>query len=343
MKILALLFIISIFFSGQANAVATPGQDWQINFFDAASPVMEKIYLFHSDILLPIITVITLFVLALLIYVSVRFRKSKNPVPSKTTHHVGIEILWTIVPILILVVIAIPSIRLLIMQDETPKSDITIKAIGYQWYWGYEYPQEGVAEYASYMRCLPENGIYKKECLQALNQEKVPHKLAVDYPIVVPLDKTVRVLVTAMDVIHAFALPALGVKKDAVPGRMNQTWFKATKLGTYYGQCSELCGVNHAFMPITLEVVPQNIYDKWLTFAKAGKLDEGNKFINDYKNTIVQSNQDLPYKTTFEISYKVNNVEVNQIVQENIFQSNDLTVNNKNLKQDKQTTQGNAQ
>jgi cytochrome c oxidase subunit 2 len=284
MKSFALLFgLIVAMFTGNAYAIATPGENWQINFFDAATPVMEKIYDFHTWTLMPIITIITLFVLILLIYVCVRFRRGKNPNPSKTTHHVGLEIVWTIVPVMILLIIVVPSIRLILMQDNTPKSDMTIKATGYQWYWGYEYPELGVSEYSSYMRCLPEAGTYNKECLDTLKAENLPHKLAVDYPLVVPVNKTVRVLVTAMDVIHAFAIPAFGVKRDATPGRMNQTWFKATKIGTYYGQCSELCGVNHAFMPITVEVVPQDIYDKWLVLAKEKNLDAGNKLITDFK------------------------------------------------------------
>lgn len=281
------LSFIMLLLTGNAHAAATPGHDWQINFFDAVTPVMAKIHDFHGWTLMPIITAIVIFVLALLIYVVFRFRKGKNPVPSKTTHHVGLEIVWTILPVLILMVIALPSIKLLVMQDETPKSDITIKAIGYQWYWGYEYPEAEVSEYSSYMLCLPEAGKYKQECVDDLKAKGKPHKLATDYPIVVPVDKTVRVLVTAMDVIHAFAVPSFGVKKDAVPGRMNQTWFKATEVGTYYGQCSELCGVNHAFMPITVEVVPQNVYDSWLETAKAGDLDAGNKIITDYKSGIV--------------------------------------------------------
>ncbi len=284
MKSLVLLLgLIVALFSGNAYAVATPGQNWQIDFFDAVTPVMEKIHDFHTWTLMPIITVITLFVLILLIYISIKFRRGKNPNPSKTTHHVGLEIIWTLVPVIILIVIAVPSIRLVIMQDETPKSDITIKAVGYQWYWGYEYPETGIAEYSSYMRCPPEAGSYNQECLDKLKAENLPHKLATDYPIVVPVNKTVRVLSTAMDVIHAFAIPSFGLKRDAVPGRMNQSWFKATEIGTYYGQCSELCGVNHAFMPIMIEVVPQDIYDKWVVFAKANDLDAGNKLLNDFK------------------------------------------------------------
>ena len=285
MKSLALLLgLICTMFSSHVYATATPGVDWQINFFDAVTPVMQKIHDFHTWTLMPIITVITIFVLILLIYVCVRFRKARNPSPSKTTHHVGLEIVWTLVPVIILIAIAIPSMRLIIMQDETPKSDITIKAIGYQWYWGYEYPEAKVAEFSSYMRCPLEAGKYNQKCLETLKSENIPHKLAVDYPVVVPVDKTVRLLITAMDVMHSFAIPSFGVKRDAVPGRMNQSWFKAEKIGTYYGQCSELCGVNHAFMPITFEVVPQNIYDKWLDFAQVGDLDAGNKVINDFKS-----------------------------------------------------------
>ncbi len=300
MKSFALLFglIVALFtgsVTGSAYATATPGENWQINFLDAATPVMERINDFHTWTLMPIITVITVFVLILLIYVCIRFRKGKNPNPSKTTHHVGLEIIWTLVPVIILLIIVVPSVRLIMMQDNTPKSDITIKAIGYQWYWAYEYPESGIKEYSSYMRCLPEAGSYKKECVDTLTAEGLPHKLATDYPLVVPVDKTVRVLTTAMDVIHAFAIPAFGVKRDATPGRMNQSWFKATKIGTYYGQCSELCGVNHAFMPIMVEVVPQDIYDNWVIFAKEGNLDAGNKLIADFKaqkaqkNTIVQT------------------------------------------------------
>jgi cytochrome c oxidase subunit II len=298
MKSFALLFsLIVALFTGSAYATATPGENWQINFFDAATPVMERINDFHTWTLMPIITMITVFVLILLIYVCIRFRKGKNPNPSKTTHHVGLEIIWTIVPVIILLIIVVPSVRLIMMQDNTPKSDITIKATGYQWYWAYEYPDSGIPdsgikEYSSYMRCLPEAGSYNKECVDKLTAENLPHKLATDYPLVVPVDKTVRVLTTASDVIHAFAIPAFGLKRDATPGRMNQSWFKATKIGTYYGQCSELCGVNHAFMPIMVEVVPQDIYDNWVLFAKEGNLDAGNKLIADFKarkNTIVQN------------------------------------------------------
>lgn len=284
MKSLRLLFAVVVaLFSSHAHALTTFGENWQIDFFEAVTPVMHKIHDFHTWTLMPIITVITLFVLILLVYVCVRFRKSNNPNPSKTTHHVGIEIIWTLIPVIILVVIAIPSIRLIIMQDETPKSDLTVKVTGYQWYWGYEYPEIGISEYSSYMRCLPEQGAYNQECLNKLKAENLPHKFAVDYPFVVPVDKTVRLLITASDVMHSFAIPSFGVKRDAVPGRMNQSWFKAEKIGTYYGQCSELCGVNHAFMPIAVEVVTQELYNQWILLTKEGKHDEANQLISDFK------------------------------------------------------------
>lgn len=288
MKPLGILFgLFALFFSGSAMAIATPGENWQMNFFDAASPVMERIHAFHEHILLPIIVIITLFVLGLLIYVAMRFRSKRNPNPSKTTHHVLLEIVWTIFPVLILMMIAVPSLRLLFLQDRVPTADVTVKAVGYQWYWGYEYPESDVPEYSATMLC-PQGGDkngYDAGCVDDLKAKNLPHKLATDYPMVVPVDKNVRVLVTSMDVIHAWAMPALGVKKDAVPGRMNDTWFRATKEGTYYGQCSELCGVNHAFMPITLKVVSDEAYKAWLEFAKAGKLDDGNTLLQEYEKT----------------------------------------------------------
>ena len=173
-----------------------------------------------------------------MLYACVRFRASANPNPSKRTHNVTVEVLWTLIPCLILIVMAVPSFKILYKQDAIPKADLTIKAIGYQWYWGYEYPDENII-FDSYM-------IEEKD-LKA-NQ---PRLLAVDNEVVVPVDKVVKVLITANDVLHAWALPSFGVKRDAVPGRINETWFKAEKVGTYYGQCSELCGIKHAFMPIT--------------------------------------------------------------------------------------------
>ncbi|MDC3296335.1 cytochrome c oxidase subunit II, partial [Candidatus Pelagibacter sp.] len=198
---------------------------------------------------------ISVFVLFLMIYVCIRFRASKNPNPSKTTHNVAVEVLWTLIPCLILIVMAVPSFKILYKQDTIPKADVTVKAIGYQWYWGYEYPDENII-FESYM--IKEDELKKNQ----------PRLLTVDNEVVVPVNKVVKVLITANDVLHAWALPSFGVKRDAVPGRINETWFKAEKVGTYYGQCSELCGIQHAFMPITVRVVTDEEYAIWLAEAK---------------------------------------------------------------------------
>ena len=245
-------FLLLIFAS---SAIADQPKEWQLGFQDAASQSMRDIVNFHNNLLLPIIIAISVFVLFLMIYVCVRFRASKNPVPSKTTHNVMVEILWTLIPCLILIVLAVPSFKILYKQDTIPKADVTIKAIGYQWYWGYEYPDENII-FDSYM--IKEDELKKNQ----------PRLLTVDNEVVVPVNKVVKVLITANDVLHAWALPSFGVKRDAVPGRVNETWFKAEKVGTYYGQCSELCGIQHAFMPITVRVVTGEEYAIWLTDAK---------------------------------------------------------------------------
>jgi len=234
---------------------ANQPKEWQLGFQEAASQSMREITQFHDGLLLPIIISISVFVLFLMIYVCIRFRASKNPNPSKTTHNVTVEVLWTLIPCLILIVMAVPSFKILYKQDTIPKADLTVKAIGYQWYWGYEYPDENII-FDSYM-------IEDKDL-----KENQPRLLAVDNEVVVPVNKVVKVLITANDVIHAWALPSFGVKRDAVPGRINETWFKAEKVGTYYGQCSELCGIKHAFMPITVKVVSEEDYQEWLTGAK---------------------------------------------------------------------------
>jgi cytochrome c oxidase subunit 2 len=238
-----------------SNAFANQPKEWQLGFQDAASQGMREIVNFHNNILLPIIIAISVFVLFLMIYACVRFRASKNPIPSKTTHNVAVEVLWTLIPCLILIVMAVPSFKILYKQDTIPKAEITIKAVGYQWYWGYEYPDENII-FESYM--------VKEEDLK----ENQPRLLTVDHEVVVPVNKVVKVLITANDVLHAWALPSFGVKRDAVPGRINETWFKAEKVGTYYGQCSELCGIQHAFMPITVRVVSEDEYEEWLLRAK---------------------------------------------------------------------------
>ena len=216
---------------------------------------MRDIVNFHNNLLLPIIIAISVFVLFLMLYLCMRFIASANPNPSKKMLNVTVEILWTLIPCLILIVMAVPSFKILYKQDTIPKADLTIKAVGYQWYWGYEYPDENII-FDSYM-------IEEKD-LKA-NQ---PRLLTVDHEVVVPVNKVAKVLITANDVLHAWALPAFGVKRDAVPGRINETWFKAEKEGTYYGQCSELCGIKHAFMPITVKVVSDEDYQEWLSEAR---------------------------------------------------------------------------
>ncbi len=233
------------------TALAGQPEPWQLGFQEAASPIMESINSFHN-LLLVLITAITLFVLALLAICIYKFNARANPNPSRTTHHTMLEVAWTVVPIVILVVIAIPSFRLLYDQIETPEPDLTIKATGFQWYWGYEYPDhEGVA-FDQFM--LRDDEL----------QEGQPRLLATDTEVVVPVDAVVKVLVTAADVIHAWTIPAFGSKVDAVPGRINETWFRATREGVFYGQCSELCGTDHAFMPITVRVVSQEEFDAWI-------------------------------------------------------------------------------
>ncbi|MDB0072218.1 cytochrome c oxidase subunit II [Candidatus Pelagibacter sp.] len=249
-------FLLTILASVYSTGVlANQPKQWQLGFQDSASQSMTEIVSFHNNILLPIIIAISVFVLFLMIYTCIRFRASKNPNPSKTTHNVAVEVLWTLIPCLILIVMAVPSFKILYNQDTIPKADVTVKAVGYQWYWGYEYPDENII-FESYM--------IKEDELK----ENQPRLLTVDNEVVVPVNKVVKVLITANDVLHAWALPSFGVKRDAVPGRINETWFKAEKVGTYYGQCSELCGIQHAFMPITVRVVTDEEYAIWLAEAK---------------------------------------------------------------------------
>jgi cytochrome c oxidase subunit 2 len=233
--------------------------NWAIDLQAGVTPLRNDAIFFHNVVLMPIITIITLFVLALLIVVVVRYNKRANPVPARWSHNTPIEIVWTVVPVIILMVIAVFSFRLLYAYHDMPKPDVTVKATGYQWYWGYEYPDQNVAEFIS--NILPEN--------QAT--EERPYKLAVNEPLVVPVNKTVRVLVTGADVIHAFAVPAFGIITDAVPGRVNETWFRADRVGTYFGNCRELCGVDHAFMPIEVRVVTQAEFDAWVASKGGGK------------------------------------------------------------------------
>lgn len=271
-----------------AAAFAQVGQPapGQIGFQTSVTPIMDSIVSFHDHLLMWIITAIVLLVLALLIVAIVRFNQRSNPVPARFTHNTLIEVIWTVVPVLVLIVIAIPSFGVLADQEtvpdgerrylgsaifsggdvEVPEPTLTIKATGYQWYWGYEYMDEGF-DFVS---------VILNEEQRAATKPDEPRLLAVDQDLVVPVNTTVRVLVTAADVLHAFAVPSFGIKVDAVPGRNNETWFHARRTGMYYGQCSELCGKDHAFMPIAVRVVEQDQYDAWLAAAEAGDMNGAN-------------------------------------------------------------------
>jgi cytochrome c oxidase subunit 2 len=253
--------------AGQALATAG-GQPVpaQMNLPPPATTKMADIVWFHNWLII-LITAISLFVLALLIYVCWRFAANRNPTPSKLTHHTGLEVAWTVIPVLILVVVAIPSFRILRDQLVIPPSDITIKVTGKQWFWTWEYPRDaGGFTFDQIM-------LDDQQRLQLVNSgqakaEDVPRLLAVDNEAVVPIGKVVRLQVTAADVIHKFALPAFGLKIDAIPGRLNETWFKAEREGLFYGQCSFICGQNHAFMPLAIRVVSQERYAQWLNEAR---------------------------------------------------------------------------
>jgi len=254
LRCLAVFAVAAAVLAQTGTAFAAMGQPspWQTGLQEPATEVAEYMHWFH-DGLLWIITAIVLLVLALLVYVMVRFNEKKNPVPSRTTHNALLEVAWTILPVLVLVVIAIPSFRLLRVQLVTPPSDITIKATAHQWYWSYEYPQDQGGGFSFDSNLQPDGQ---------------PRLLAVDNEVVLPVGKTIRVQVTAADVIHAFAMPSFGLKIDAIPGRLNETWFKADKVGVFHGQCSLICGQNHAFMPIVIRVVSEQEYAAWLAQAK---------------------------------------------------------------------------
>jgi cytochrome c oxidase subunit 2 len=249
---------------GAAFAELGQPAPWEYTLQESATGVMDYITWFHN-FLFVLITVITLFVLALLVVVVVKFNAKANPVPSRTTHNTLIEVAWTLIPVLILVGIAVPSFRLLFLQLDVPKADLTIKATGKQWYWSYAYPDNGKFEFDS-----------------LLVQDKKPRLLGVDNEMVVPVNKVVRIQTTGADVIHSFAVPAFGIKIDSIPGRLNETWFKATKLGMFYGQCSELCGKDHAFMPIAVRVVNDQEFAAWVEGAKK-------KFATNPGNTVASA------------------------------------------------------
>jgi cytochrome c oxidase subunit 2 len=228
---------------------------WQVGLQESASPVMDKVIELH-DYVLVFITSITAFVLALLVTVMVRFNARAHPTPSRTTHHTIIEVLWTVLPVVILVFIALPSFRDLFYQLNTPPADLTVKATGVTWNWKYDYPDNGDFEFDSLI--VPEKDLKPGQ----------PRLLTVDNEMVVPVNKVVRMQVTGFDVIHSFTVPSFGIKIDAIPGRLNETWFRATKEGWYYGQCSELCGKDHAFMPIAVHVVSEAEFNAWVEEAK---------------------------------------------------------------------------
>jgi cytochrome c oxidase subunit II len=265
LKLIAFIMSVTAGFTAfpalaDSDVVKGIAEPWQYVFQDAATPVMERLTDLHTFIFY-IVLGVTVFVTCLLAYVCVRFRRKNNPVPSKTSHNTLIEIIWTTVPILILVAIFIPSLKLHYYMDRAQDPEMTIKVTGYQWYWGYTFPDQKIDEYLSNMK-------QQKDL-----KEGEPRLLAVDNPLVVPVDTTVRVLVSGADVIHSFAMPAFGIKTDAIPGRLNETWFKATETGIYYGQCSELCGVNHGFMPIEIRVVEKPVFKEWVQRAKEGKFE----------------------------------------------------------------------
>ncbi|MGZ3403764.1 MAG: cytochrome c oxidase subunit II [Phenylobacterium sp.] len=250
---------MTMFLAGSAAADEVFGQpiDKAIGMTAGVTPLKKDAIFFHNMILLPIITIITLFVLALLLWIIFRYNKRANPVPAKWSHNTPLEVIWTLVPVLILVVIAVFSFKLLFEYHDMPKPYMTVKATGYQWYWGYEYPDQKIPEYIS--NILPED---------KAKAAGVPYRLATTAPLVVPVNQVVQILTTGSDVIHAWAVPSFGVIMDAVPGRVNSTWFKVDRIGTYYGSCRELCGIDHAFMPIEVKVVSQADFDAWIAAKK---------------------------------------------------------------------------
>jgi cytochrome c oxidase subunit 2 len=251
-----LAVVIGALVAGVETALAAFGQatPWQLGFQDSATPIMDEITSFHN-LLLVIIFAISAFVLVLLITVMVRFNARANPTPSRVTHNTMLEVAWTIIPVAILIFILLFSFPLLFHQLNTPPADITVKATGKQWYWTYSYPDNGKFEFDSSM-------LQEKD-----RKEDQPRLLAVDNEMVVPVNKIVRVQTIGAEVIHSFAVPSFGIRIDAVPGRLNETWFKATREGVYYGQCSELCGKNHAFMPIAVRVVSEQAFNEWVEAA----------------------------------------------------------------------------
>ena len=269
--------LLALTASTAAWAALGHAEPWQLGLQDAATPVAEGIAWLHN-FLLVIITIITLFVMSLMLYIFVKFNAKANPVPSKTTHNTLVEVLWTVIPILILVAIAIPSLRLLYLERDIPVADMTIKVIGNpSWNWTYEYPDLGLNDdktakvsFTAYLKSKEDAA-----------KDSVPYLLATDIPVVVPVNKVVKMIITSdpEGIIHAWTIPSFGMKIDAIPGRLNEDWFKATKEGVYYGQCSELCGKEHAFMPIEVHVVSQADFDAWSEKIKTASAEEARDYL----------------------------------------------------------------
>jgi cytochrome c oxidase subunit 2 len=257
------LIVLAVF----SAAWAQQPHPWQLGMQPPATPVKERIHFLHNDILLPIITVITVFVLGLMLYAMVRFHHRRHPIPTRTSHNAVIEILWTVVPVLILVVIAIPSFKLMYYMDRAPDAEMTIKATGKQWYWTYEYPDQGGLS-------IDSNIIQDKDL-----KPGQPRLLEVDNPLIVPVNTTIRVQVAGVPdgVIHSWFVPSFGVQEYAMPGRLNEAWIRVEREGTYYGECNQICGINHAFMPIEVKALSRADFQKWIAAAKknAGLLPGG--------------------------------------------------------------------
>ena len=258
------LFLVSIFIS--LPVLSNGATDWQLGFQEPASPVMQSVFDLHNFVLI-MMKAITIFVLILLIYVSIRFRKKANHTPSKRTNNALLETLWTAIPVVILIFMAVPSFKLLYEQDVIPEADMTIKVIGHQWYWEYQYPENDDLAFESYL-------IHEEEL-----KEGEPRLLTVDNRLVLPVNKNIHVLVTAGDVLHSFAMPSLCVKKDAVPGRLNETWMRIDRPGIYRGQCSEICGTGHGYMPVVIEAVSEEEFAAWVNEAKNELAELNNRTI----------------------------------------------------------------
>jgi cytochrome c oxidase subunit II len=254
-KLVRFLWGIPLLIGCWTQALASKPEPWRINFQEAATPVMEKVHDLHNLIMI-ILTLIAIFVLGILGYIIYRFRASRNPVPSTRAHHTLLEVIWTALPVLILLIIAVPSFKLIFYIDKAKDPEMTLKVTGHMWYWSYEYPEHKIAFDST---IIPEEELKPGQL----------RLLEVDNQIIIPVNTTVRLLFTAADVIHSWTVPAFGVKKDCVPGKLNEAWIYVEREGVYYGQCSEICGMKHGYMPIAVKVVSKEEFQKWLSSSKA--------------------------------------------------------------------------